>query len=60
MSPSKRDSGYLAREVGVTPALRLALCALILALGLASCGKRNAPQPPPDVPDTFPRTYPSE
>jgi hypothetical protein len=60
MSPLSRDGEYLAREVGVTPALRITLCALILALGLAGCGKRNAPQPPPDVPDTFPRTYPSE
>jgi predicted small lipoprotein YifL len=34
--------------------------ALVLALTLAGCGKRNAPQPPPDVPDTYPRPYPSE
>ena len=42
------------------PMIRLALCALILALGLAACGKRNAPEPPPGVPDTYPRAYPSE
>jgi predicted small lipoprotein YifL len=39
--------------------------ALILALvtvsvALAGCGKRNAPLPPPDVPNTYPRPYPSE
>ena len=40
--------------------IRLALCALILTLGLAACAKRNAPEPPPGVPDTYPRPYPSE
>ena len=32
------------------------LCA---ALALAGCGKKGAPQPPSDEPDTFQRTYPS-
>jgi predicted small lipoprotein YifL len=32
---------------------------LVLAVALAACGKKGAPQPPPDVPNTFPRTYPS-
>jgi predicted small lipoprotein YifL len=32
---------------------------LVVALALAGCGKKNAPQPPPDVPNTYPRTYPS-
>jgi hypothetical protein len=36
------------------------LCALVLSLALAGCGKRNAPTPPPDEPDTYPRPYPSE
>lgn len=40
--------------------IRLALCALILTLGLAACAKRNAPEPPPGVPNTYPRPYPSE
>ena len=39
---------------------RLGLCALVLSLALAGCGKRNAPTAPPDEPDTFPRPYPSE
>ena len=38
----------------------LAVSALILSLALCGCGKKNAPQPPPDVPNTYPRSYPSE
>jgi hypothetical protein len=34
--------------------------AIILVLAIAGCGKRNAPQPPPDVPNTYPRPYPNE
>jgi hypothetical protein len=33
---------------------------LALSVALAGCGKRNAPTAPPDVPDTYPRPYPSE
>jgi hypothetical protein len=50
----------IPRMAGGTPGIRLVLCAFALTLGLAGCGKRNAPEPPPDVPDTYPRTYPSE
>ncbi|MGE5270110.1 MAG: LPS translocon maturation chaperone LptM [Thiohalocapsa sp.] len=32
---------------------------VVLAVALAGCGKKGAPQPPPDEPNTFPRTYPS-
>jgi predicted small lipoprotein YifL len=39
---------------------RLMLFAILLSLTLAGCGKRNAPLPPPDEPNTFPRPYPSE
>ena len=38
----------------------LALVALVLGLALSGCGRRNLPEPPPDVPNTFPRPYPSE
>jgi hypothetical protein len=59
-----RDRGHLARHAGGTPAVRLstdiALCALVLSLALAACGKRSAPIPPPDEPNTYPRPYPSE
>jgi hypothetical protein len=50
----------IARNAGGTPAIRIILCALVLAMALAACGKRNAPEPPPGVPDTYPRPYPSE
>ena len=36
----------------------LALC--LVALALASCGKKAAPSPPPGEPNTYPRAYPSE
>lgn len=32
---------------------------LLLGLTLAACGKRGDPQPPPGVPNTYPRVYPS-
>jgi len=32
---------------------------LLLALPLAACGKKGTPEPPPGVPNTYPRTYPS-
>jgi predicted small lipoprotein YifL len=38
----------------------LFIVAVVLSLALTSCGKRGVPEPPPDVPNTFPRPYPSE
>ncbi len=35
------------------------LVLVIVAVALAGCGKRGLPQPPPDQPNTYPRTYPS-
>ena len=36
-----------------------ALLAALLLAGLAACGKRGSLEPPPDVPVTYPRTYPT-
>lgn len=35
------------------------LAVLLIAATLAGCGKKGAPQPPPDEPNTFPRSYPN-
>jgi len=53
--PALRRAAKPVRVIG-----SLGLCALVLSVALAGCGKRNAPTPPPDVPDTYPRPYPSE
>jgi len=45
------------REVVATG---LSIVAGFLSLALTGCGRRNAPEPPPDVPNTYPRPYPSE
>jgi predicted small lipoprotein YifL len=41
-------------------ALSRALAVLLIAIALTGCGKKGNPQPPSDVPNTYPRTYPSE
>ena len=38
---------------------RRAGLALLLVLALVACGRQGEPQPPEDVPDTYPKTYPS-
>ena len=43
----------------MSPLFRL-IALLLIAVALAGCGKKGNPQPPPDVPNTYPRTYPSE
>ena len=36
------------------------MLALLIALALAGCGKKGGLQPPPDEPNTYPRSYPRE
>jgi len=33
---------------------------LVMAVGLADCGKKGPPVAPPGVPNVYPRTYPRE
>ena len=33
---------------------------MLVAVTLAGCGKKGAPEPPPGVPNTFPRNYPAQ
>jgi predicted small lipoprotein YifL len=41
-------------------ATAIRLVVLVVLVGaLAGCGKRGMPQPPPDQPNVYPRTYPS-
>ena len=47
-------SGFVFR------AARHGLIALLIAVALVGCGKKGNPQPPPDEPNTYPRSYPSE
>jgi predicted small lipoprotein YifL len=48
----------------VFPFPRAAVLALVLLAALAAplgaCGKKGAPSPPKDEPNTFPRSYPRE
>ena len=58
-SPAPRERVQsAARRVRVFA--RLGLCALVLSLALAGCGKKGPPTAPPDEPNTYPRPYPSE
>jgi hypothetical protein len=55
-----RVSGRVRGRIWRFAIAGLTLPALILLLALGGCGKKSAPQTPPDVPNTYPRPYPSE
>ena len=38
---------------------RSLIIAMMLAIGLAACGKKGPPEPPEGEPVTYPRTYPT-
>ena len=59
---TRGEQGEADKPTGVARSRRLAAQAMLLffiVLALSSCGKKGVPQPPPDEPNTFPRTYPS-
>jgi hypothetical protein len=59
--PEERPRGARleGRMVPVPAIIGRALILLLIVFALAACGKKGAPQPPPDEPNTYPRTYPS-
>ena len=59
--PEERPGGARleGRTVPVRVVIGRTLLLLIIVLALAGCGKKGAPQPPPDEPNTYPRVYPS-
>jgi predicted small lipoprotein YifL len=44
----------------LSPVILSTLLAAALVLLIAACGKKGDPLPPPDQPNVYPRTYPSE
>jgi predicted small lipoprotein YifL len=48
----------MSRGLFTTIAIRIVMVAVVAVL-LAGCGKKGNPQPPPDVPNTYPKRYPS-
>jgi predicted small lipoprotein YifL len=59
--PEERATGARleGRTTTAAAVVSRVLVLLVVVLALAGCGKKGAPQPPPDEPNTFPRTYPS-
>jgi len=60
MMPSPSLVKASATQPSAARRVRVFVGVALCALAIASCAKRNAPQAPPDVPDTYPRPYPNE
>jgi len=58
--PEERPGGARleGRKTAAPAVISRVLVLFLIALALAGCGKKGTPQPPPDQPNTFPRTYP--
>ena len=54
--PSRRSAAV--RRIAIRACSAIAL--MLLALIVADCGKKGPPQPPPGVPNVYPRPYPRE
>jgi hypothetical protein len=59
--PEERPRGARleGRMAPVPAVIGRVLILLLIVFTLAGCGKKGAPQPPPDEPNTYPRVYPS-
>ncbi len=59
--PEERPQGARleGRTAPVLAVVSRLLILFVVVLVLAGCGKKGTPQPPPNEPNTFPRTYPS-
>ena len=64
MVEAKLSQVRAPRRQCATTKLALRVCSgaalLLLSLSLADCGKKGPPQPPPGVPNVYPRAYPRE
>jgi hypothetical protein len=57
--PSRGRVGLFARRFAVPHALSCVALLMLLGLTLSGCGKKGEPQPPPGVPNTYPKIYPN-
>jgi predicted small lipoprotein YifL len=55
----QQSSGAFSTQSTPKIVLTRLLMLLFIMVALAGCGKKGAPQPPTDEPNTFPRSYPN-
>ena len=58
--PAASRSTRVPNAICFGSGIRRLLVVLLIALALTGCGKKGGLQPPPDEPNTFPRSYPRE